>query len=367
MCRNVDKPIRVLQIGIRNQFDGVGNFMMNYFCEIDKSKVQCDFLIPGTEGSPYDDQIKKIGGKIHYFSYKDDGNIFKFLKDLNRFFKENKYDIVHCSDAGLGFLYLMLARKNGVKVRIAHSHASDKSEGFKGMLAHMLRRVYVGNANVYFACSEEAGRYLFGRKKYIIIRNSVNCDKFRYNKKDRRDIRNEFNIAKDDILIGNVGRLCEVKNQEFILRWMEKLPKQFKLMIVGDGEYRKKFEKYINDKGLVERVFLVYPRKDINRFYSAFDVFVLPSLHEGLPIVGIEAQLTNLPCVFSDTVSKNEKISSRAYFVNNKKAEDWIRIIKTISSDGVREKIKVDRAKYDISRTAKELEELYFDLVKGVK
>ena len=353
--------MRILQIGMHDQLGGIESFMMNYYKHIDKSKFQFDFVIPYKDGGYYDNEILKLGGKIYYLSIKNDKNIFKFFKETNQIFEKNHYDIVHCSDSGLGIFYLYFAKKNKCKIRIAHSHATSVERGIKGIIKKIFEKEYIKLANVYFACSTEAGKYLFKNNNFEIIKNGIDYERFRYNSNIRNKVRNDFNIKEDEILIGNIGRFCEQKNQIFLLDILTNLDKKYKLMLIGDGPLKQNLKDIIENNNIENRVILLNSQRNIESYYNAFDVFCLPSIYEGLPIVGIEAQVNGLTCLFSNNISQEVKMNNNCIFLNNKLKKKK----NAIENSNCREK-NISNC-FDIKKNAIELELIYNKLLKNMR
>lgn len=351
--------IRVLQIGMHDQIGGIENILMNYFRRINKNKFQFDFIIPYPSGGYFDEEIKEKGGNVYYFSFKNDKNIFKFIKQLNSFFKENHYDIVHCSDSALGFIYMFIAKKNGVKIRIAHSHSSNVEKGIKGFIKKILFKIYILFSNKNIACSKKAGDFMFKKKKYEIISNSIDYSKFCFNLQNRIEIRNSLNLNKNDILIGHVGRYSVEKNQVMLLKLMKKLPPNYKLILIGEGPDKEIYKDYIKDNFLQDKVILKEPVKDVYKYYNSFDVFCLPSLFEGLPIVGVEAQVNGLKCLFSDEVTTECICNPNSKFLSLVNEEEWIEEILNVS-----ERTNDIDNKFNITRAVDYLEKIYISYLE---
>lgn len=353
------KKIRILQIGMHDQMGGIENYLMNYYREIDKNKFQFDFLIPYPNGGKYNQEIENLGGKIYKFSFKEDKNIIRFIKELKKFFKENKYDIIHCNDTGLGVIYLFYAKKYGSKIRIAHSHATSVESGIKGFIKKILQKKYVKYANYYFACSKMAGEYLFKDKKFYIVKNGVDYSRFLYQEEVRKTLRKKYKIKDNEILIGNIGRLCEQKNQEFLIQVLNLLPSNYKLMIIGEGNLENQLKDKIIENHLENQVIILSPSKEIEKFYNAFDIFALSSIYEGLSIVGIEAQVNGLKSIISNLVSKEISISNNVSFLPLE-AKKWQEVIENID---IKRNSKIEKS-YEIKKCAKELEKIYKEVLE---
>ena len=243
--------VRVLNVVPNMKAAGVETFIMNVYRNIDRTKVQFDFLVHSEKKEFYDDEIEKLGGKIYRLTYKDDKNFFKYIKDLNDFFSEHKeYEIVHGHMQSMMPVYLKIAKNHNVKIRIGHSHNNSYEKSMKGILLHILSRSSKKYANIKFACSVDSGKYLFGKKtKVEIINNGIEIDKFKFEESKRKQIREELKLNDDDILIGNIGRMEKQKNQMFLVEVFKKLHeenKNYKLIIIGEGKLENKIKKQIS-------------------------------------------------------------------------------------------------------------------------
>ena len=314
----MNKPIRVLHVCQRMEAAGVQSFIMNMYRNIDRENVQFDFLVHYKEKQFYEDEIAMLGGKIYKLSVREDYNIIKYFKELNCFFKTHKYDIVHGHMDSLGAIYLGAAKWNGVPVRIAHAHTDFVQDGIKKIPRHIMISLYKMNANQLFACSHHSGKFMFKNQKFEIYRNAIDVKMFAYDEKKRKVIREKLSLC-DELVIGNVGRFHVVKNQEFILDIVGEIKKRINkvmLLLIGSGELEEQLVAKIKSLDLEGNVMLLKERKDINEIYQAMDIFVLPSLFEGIPLVGIEAQASGLPCLFSDRINREVAITSNNYFLS---------------------------------------------------
>lgn len=249
----------------------------------------------------------------------------KYLKFLKRLFREKKYRIVHSNINTLSIFPLYAAKKVGVPVRIAHSHStSNPREWKKNLIKNALRPFSKVWATDYFACSELAGRYLFGNKAFDkgevkIIRNAIDVEKFKFDPEARKKLRKEIGIADDDFVIGHIGRFVEQKNHRFLIdvfAEVKKKEEKAKLVLVGQGPLREEIEQKVKDLGLEKDVCFLGQRSDTNKLYSVFDVFCLPSLYEGLPVVGVEAQANGVSCVFSDRITKETVVNKNVELID---------------------------------------------------
>lgn len=367
-------PIRVAHIIGKWVGGGVEAVVMNYYRYIDKSKVQFDFICDEDSSFiPYD-EIKSLGGKVILVPPYQ--KVFKYHKELKNVLKEGDYNIVHSHINTLSIFSLFAAKCAGVPVRIAHSHSTtNKKEKKKNFVKQFLRPFSKLFATHYMCCSELAGRWLFGDKEYdngnvYLLNNAIDLDKFKYNEEKRKKKRKELNIEDDTLVIGHVGRFVEQKNHRFLVDIFNEIYKQNAnslLLLAGQGPLMKEIEIKVKNWGLEKNVRFLGQRKDINELYQAMDLFLFPSLYEGLGMVAVEAQVSGLPCVVSTEIPEIAKVTEKITFINlENKIETWTEIIfkylkninrKNINfTDGIR--------KYDIIKETTKLEKKYLNLYK---
>ena len=325
------QPIIVAQVMGKWLGNGVESVIMNYYRHLDHSKVQFDFICDeDSTRIPYD-EIKKLGGRV--FLVPKYQNLPKYLKVLEKLFKENQYRIVHSNINTLSVFPLYAAKKAGVPIRISHSHStSNPKEWKRNLIKNILRPFSKRYATDYFACSEKTGIYQFGKRKNKLVKiipNSIDIEKFKFRPKDRQEIRTELGIEENTIVIGHIGRFVETKNHQFIIHSFSKLHQKnpnTKLILIGDGPLLEKTRKTVRDLGLEESVLFLGRKENIAPYYSVFDIFFLPSLYEGMPMSGIEAQVSGLKCIFSSSFSKDTAIiPGNVLFLSNKNKESLIK------------------------------------------
>ena len=286
---NLDEKIIVAHIMGKWNGGGVESVVMNYYKNIDRNRIQFHFLCDeDSTDIPYE-EIEKLGGKVIVIPPYQ--KLFKYQKELYRIFKENNYKIIHSHINALSVFPLRIAKKAGVPIRIAHSHStSNKKEWKKNILKMILRLFSKLYANNYFACTEYAGKWLFGkkvveRKELNVINNAIDLKKFEFNENTREDLRKELGIKEDVLVIGHVGRFMKQKNHEFLIDVFEKAIKQddnIYLILVGQGPLEDKIKEMAKEKGIEYKILFLGQRNDVNKLYQAMDIFVLPSLYEGL-------------------------------------------------------------------------------------
>lgn len=317
------EPIRVAQIMGKWLGGGVESVVMNYYRHIDRNKVQFDFICD--EDSKYipREEIESLGGKIILIPpYQKP---FKYHKELKRVLKNGNYKIVHSHISTMSFFSLWAAKSAKVPVRIAHAHSTtNKQEKKKNLMKQVLRPFSKVFATDYFCCSELAGRWLFGNKTYdqgkvYLLNNAIDVDKFKYDEKIRKAKRKELKIKDKDLVIGHIGRFVQQKNHSFLIDIFNEVHKQNKntvLLLAGEGPLKEEIENKVKELGLEKNVMFLGQRNDANELYQTMNAFVLPSLYEGLPVVGVEAQAAGLPCFFSTDMTKETKVLQTSKFIS---------------------------------------------------
>ena len=360
------KPIIVAQIMGKWVGGGVESVIMNYYRHLDHSKVQFDFICDeDSTRIPYD-EIKKLGGRV--FLVPKYQNLPKYLKVLEKLFKENQYRIVHSNINTLSVFPLYAAKKAGVPIRISHSHStSNPKEWKRNFIKNILRPFSKRYATDYFACSEVAGRYLFGNKTFNrgevkIIHNAINIDKFKFDEVARKKLRKELGIKDSTIVIGHVGRFVQQKNHTFLVDVFKEYHKKnpdSKLLLVGSGPLEDEIKKKVERLGLKDSVLFLGQRDDINKLYSVMDIFCLPSLYEGLPVVGVESQAAGLPIIFSNGVSHEAIISKNAKIVPTQETGAYIKKMDEITQENKQRALASINENMSIKNEAPKLEAIY--------
>ena len=355
---------------------GVEAVILNYFRNINKSKFVFDFVIDSdSTDNNFINEIQELGGTI--IKCPPYQKLHKYNKFLYKLFKEKNYDIVHSNINTLSVFPLRMAEKAGIKIRIAHSHStSNPKEWKKNLLKNILRPFSKKYANVYFACSELAGRYLFGNKtfdegKVVIINNAINLDKFKYNEEKRKEIRKKLNIKNDTFVIGNIGRFVAQKNHTFLIDIFNEMHKENEnsvLLLIGQGMLQNEIKEKVDKLGLANSVKFIGQVTNANDYYNAMDVFVLPSLYEGLPVVGVEAQASGLLCELSNEMTKETKILSTTNFIDlNLPAKKWAKNIIEDYDKFERKNVskEFENNGFNVKKEAIKLEKKYFALLNN--
>lgn len=295
-------PIRILHIVTYMGRGGLETMLMNYYRSLDRSRVQFDFLTHRDFRADYDDEIEALGGKIYRLPSL---NPFSrsYLGALDRFFGEHpEYRIVHSHLDCMSAIPLKAAKKHGVPVRIAHAHNSNQPRDAKYLLKLFYKRLIARNATQLFSCSEEAGRWMFGGADFRVLNNAIDAGKYAFDADICSAVRHELGLSADGLVVGHVGRFDPQKNHSFLVEIFEKMPAETRLLLVGDGVLRPNVEQQAAALGIRDRIIFTGVRTDVDRLLQAMDVFLMPSLFEGLPVSIVEAQAAGLPCLISDKV-----------------------------------------------------------------
>ncbi len=298
------EPLRVLQIVTQMDRGGLESFVMNMYRNIDRSRVQFDFLYHRNGRFAFDDEIEALGGHIYHVPRCNPLDL-RYLLAIDRFFNSHRYKVVHSHIDCMSALPLAAARRHGAVMRIAHSHSSSQDHDLKYPIKLACKRLIRGEATDLFSCGVEAGKWMFNADDFTVIHNSIDVDSFAFDSCRRKDVRSALNIAPDVPVIGHVGRFVPTKNHMFVIEVFARLliahPGAI-LLLVGDGGLRPDVESYASRLGISSSVKFLGVRSDVSDLMQAMDVFILPSLYEGLPLVLVEAQASGLPCVISDSI-----------------------------------------------------------------
>ena len=364
--------MRVLQVIRRMNMGGAQMFIMNVYRKIDRTKIQFDFLL--NEKGTFDEEIKKLGGKIYYMPYITDIGQRKYGKELRAFFQEHReYKIVHSHINQVSGYIMKIAKESDIPVRIAHSHSTGNLNNFVVKLyKNYLQSMINDNANYYFACSEEAARWLFKKDadKAVILKNGIDIEKFKYSGEKRNKIRTEYNINDDIRVIGHIGRFSKVKNQMFLLNVFNeyhKKNKNTKLLLVGDGELINEVKNKAKEYGIEKDVIFVGQANNTDELYNAMDLFVFPSLYEGIPLTLIEAQTNGLPIIASNNIDKSAKIVESFTF-EDLSVIDWNKDIKKLINMKRTENLEaITNSGYDITAQADRITQIYQEFYDNIK
>ena len=298
----------------------------------------------------------------------------KVRSDIHSILEKKKYDVLHVNSSAVGFTSLVLTegKKAQVPVRISHSHGKNINSFIKRMFLWPIKKYNKHLATKYAGCSVAAGEYLFGKRiqdnpYWTFIPNTIEAKKFSFSKITREKKRNELGITDDTVLFGAVGMLTEIKNHQFMIEILRKLKEQknnVKLLILGEGEERVNLEKLADEYGLNDDVVLYGVTKDVEEWLSAFDIYLMTSLTEGLPISAVEAQANGLPCLLSDHIPIDVDITPDVHHLPiNQGVEPWTECIQklVLKTEGERAEgvQKIVNAGFDNSNALERIQKLY--------
>jgi len=356
--------IRILQVVNIMDRAGLENMLMNYYRNIDRSKVQFDFLTHRPYKGAYDDEIESLGGKIFYAPRLMPQNYINYIKFMKKFFQEhNEYTIVHSHIEAMSFWPLLTSKMAGIPIRIAHSHNTKIDKDFRFLLKVLFKKLTPFVSNEFAACTKDAGDFLFRNKDFYIINNAIDLNHFLFNEKIRTDKRKELKFD-DKCIIGHVGRFTYQKNHFFLLdvfKEIAKIDNKYHLLLVGNGELKQKIEEYIIEHNIDDKVTIISDRDDVNELYQAMDIFLFPSINEGLGISAVEAQISGLHTIISDTLPQDTSLSNNTIRLPLEK-KMWIDAI--LNTNLKKQRYGVYCEKFDIEKNVENLIDYYKGLMK---
>lgn len=372
----MNKPIRILHcVTIMNR-NGLENRLMDIYRNIDRSLIQFDFMTNRKEAGEFDAEIEQLGGKVYHMSRIAPKSFFRYIRELRAFFQEHtEYKIVHSHLNTLSTWPLMMAKKAGVPIRIAHSRNASMDKNFK-MIYKAFSRLFInGQATDRFACSRSAGIWLFGKKQveqdtFHVIPNAIQLDKFLYSEDKRNKMRSELGIKEDELAVVCVARFSLQKNHGFLLKVFSEIQKKnpnSKLYLVGQGELEQEIRGMVSKLGLTDSVVFLGSRSDVGDVLTAMDAFLFPSFYEGFGTVIIEAQCSALPMLASDTIPCETKLCDCVEFASIKEEPDeWAeKILALIEKNERKDTSELIRENgYDIRQSYAWMQKFYLDSIK---
>ena len=359
--------MRVLQMVSALDGGGIERIIYNYYLHMDRSKIHFDFVKVESEEGILEEPLRKLGCNIFGLPQLRK-KPSEYRKKLKAIIINGKYDVIHCNGGYRAFEALRIAKKCGVPIRIAHAHTSNPPETIFNKIERIIATVLTKHyATRLLACGEQAARWMWGDRKYEsgninIVHNAICTDLYKFNNGKRKEIRDILNI-EDKFVIGNVGRLSLPKNHKFMIDIIDEVVKKRKdiiLLLVGCGELELEVKEYVNSKNLNSFVKFLGVRKDVPDLLNAMDLFILPSLFEGLPVTAVEVQANGLPSLISNNVTKEIKINKNVeYLPLDKKV--WVEFL--TSYNFVRDfkgDVNIVKAGYDIDKEANRLINNYY-------
>lgn len=365
----MSKEIRILHVlGSLNR-GGTETMIMNIYRNIDRSKIQFDFVIHTNEKCDYNDEILEYGGKIFNIPRYIGKNHFKYKRAWIEFFNSYpQYKVIHGHMRSTASIYLRVAKKYGL-VTIAHSHSTASRGNFLEKIVKKIMQFPIRYiADYLFACSNEAGKWLFGRNSikkdnYKVIKNAIDIEKYTFNEVKRNEIRKKLNI-QNKFVVGHVGSFTYPKNHKFLIDVFYEIQKQEKdsvLLLIGDGVLRPQIEEQIKKFGINNNVIMTGVVSNVNDYMQAMDVFVFPSIFEGLGMAVVEAQAAGLQCIVSENIPKEAYITEKIKNISlHKKYEIWVnQILKYTDLKRKNEYKNLNDNGYSINDVANALEKFY--------
>ena len=366
--------IRVAIIAGKVDSGGKKNLIMEYYRHMNRNEVQFDFICDSDSQAIPKEEIESLGGKVYVIAPYQ--NILKNMYDMKKIFKKNNYFVVHAYNSTMNLFSLYVAKRCGIPVRISESLSMAHDGDWKTVIKKILRIMSKWFANYYISCGEDCGRWQFGNKLYNlgkvdVFKTVINTKFNAYNPELRYKTRREFGW-EDKIVIGHIGRFTAQKNSvhmiEIFASVANKEPRAV-LCLIGDGELKDDMMSKIKELGIENQVDYLGRREDIQQFYNAMDCFILPSLYEGLPVVGLEAESCGLPMFFSTEVTREANACELGHFIAlNESVDVWAEQILKACKDNIpirrSHADEVFNAGFDSASEAIRMQKYYLDAIE---
>lgn len=367
------EPIRILQVFAEMNRGGAEMMIMNLYRHIDRERIQFDFIVHTPNDCAFDEEIKQLGGRIYKVPKYKGINHFAYKNVWENFFKNHsEYKIIHGHVRSTASIYLKIAKKYSLTA-IAHSHNTSSGTGIKANVKNVLQYPIRNISDYFLACSESAGKWLFGDKivasnNFKVFNNAIDVEKFTFNNQIRDAIRKEFEI-EDKFVIGHVGRFHPQKNHELLIDIFKNIHNKVEdsvLLLVGDGFLKESIQAKVIDEDIEDSVIFVGLRADVPDIFQGMDLFLFPSLFEGLGIAVVEAQAAGLSCIVSDQIPNEAIITNLVDKVHlSKEPEDWSKLaLKKINYQRNDTSKLIKNAGYDVKENVKWLEKFYNSIGK---
>lgn len=369
----MSEPVRVLHVLTILNLGGIENFLMNLYRKIDRTKIQFDFLVHREEEGFFEEEIKSLGGRIFRVQALNPITYNSYLKELNAFFiQHQEYKIVHSHLNVNGAFVLKEARKAAVPIRIAHSH-TDKEGGNLKWVKKLIRSQVSKYSSHNFACSIRAGKWLFKEKEFKHVPNVIDIDQFTFSEVKRQQLRAMLGLSEQAIVVGNVARFNFSKNHAFLLQVFKKLTiknSNYHLLLLGDGTLRSELETTCEKLGIQDKVTMLGAVKNANEYLNVMDLFVFPSLNEGLGIVMVESQANGLPTIITDTLPNEVDQTDLIHRLSLDESTDfWANYIDGLPLNLTNRQqytAKMKSTEFNIDKTIHWLEDFYVNSIEGL-
>lgn len=353
---------KVLVINTANTgLTGITSVILNY-ASVTYKQVDYEFVLAGNYSDEAKKKLEKYGKNIYIPPCSRVRQPLRYTRWLKRLIKQNGYDVVHVhANSGTAYFDVHAAKAAKVPVRICHSHSSFCK--YK-MIHKLLRGALNREMTIGLACSDLAAKWLF-ENNYVLLKNGIDMSRFKFNREVRDEYRKILGI-ENNFVIGHVGLMKNVKNHAFLLSVFKELVlvrPEARLILIGDGELRADIEKYIEENNLKDKVLVLGERRDVAELYQCMDVFVLPSLFEGLPVSMLEAQTSGLHCVVSDNITGQANLTNNVTYIGIKqeKVGKWVKHLNKLDVEGDRQKYSavMEKTDFNIERCAETLLKIY--------
>lgn len=345
------------------QTNGVASFMINYLEKFEFSEFEVEVIYNNLRPSKtHIEFFKKKNITLHKLPYVREVGLKKYCEEIKKFFKNHHdYELIYSNVAYQTYFFYREAQKYGINNFAIHAHATQSSDNkLKNILGEIIQKRVNKISKHKFACSKLAGNAMFKKNNFTVINNAINYKKYNFDNTCRIKIRRELKINDEVRIIGFVGRYAPQKNVFFFIELIKKLPSKYKILMIGNGEQKNEFISRVREENLENKFIFIDETLNVNEYYSAFDYFVLPSLYEGLPIAGVEAQANGLPCLLSNTISDECKISNNIVYLDKDNLDEWIREINKMSRN---EKVNLNND-FNIKIQAKKYEKILKNIIK---
>lgn len=365
------KKIKILYEGLSSNMGGIETYVYNLYKNMDKDKFEISFLIDKGLKISFYDEYKKDG--IKFFEVENrKKNYFKYLNDMKKIYKNNDFDYIHINIMSYSlFERITYACKYSSAKVILHCHNGGYSKDskykrtiFLDKIGRYLTKKY-NKEILKVACGEKAGLFGFNNEPHLIFNNGVDTNKFKYSKENREKFRKIYNIKDNETVFGLVAMFNDPKNHTFLIDIFNeylKLDKNTKLLLIGEGYLKETIENKVKDLKVSDKVLFLGKQTNVNELLSSFDVYVMPSLYEGLSIAIVEAQVNGLKCYTSDGVDKNSNITGNVEFLSLEKgAEYWAKYIYDNKNDRDNDVLNKIPEEFDAIKSYKKVYDFYKD------
>lgn len=365
------KKINILQVAGSMDRGGTEAFLMNVLRNIDREKFNFVFLCFGDKKFDFEEEVALLGAKIVRIADVKEAGIIKYVYSIKKVIKSENIDIVHAHTYYNSMFSMVAAKLSGVKIRITHSHFTES-----GQSQNPLKKIYNRAAESfiskcstnYLACGDEAGRSLFPKNKFTVINNGIILEDFFYDTASRKSIRKSLNIPQESVVIGHVGRFDQQKNHKFLVEIYSeylKINQNSYLMLIGAGVLENEIREQIEKLGIKDNVLFLGKRSDVNKLYNAMDLFLLPSLYEGLPVTIVETQANGLMALISDNIDHAAKLTECVDFYGlDQDASSWAIKIKELDLHRADTRVVMESSPYNIKKNILTIEKMYKDFLK---